>query len=115
MMPPELWPIRVTLPVAEAAAKGEAPPKRDKRKDPTNPRNFKPAAPGALILCPTRELAQQIHGVFEQLGKASHVGAAVVVGGFDLGTLAGRPLERPHRAGPRRRHGRVALARGLGQ
>src|ERR1035437_8581320 len=29
--------------------------------------------------------------------------------------LAGRPLERPHRAGPRRRHGRVALARGLGQ
>ncbi len=45
---------------AEAAARGEPPPKRAKRKDPTNPRNFKPAAPGALVLCPTRELAQQV-------------------------------------------------------
>ncbi|MEK9802775.1 MAG: DEAD/DEAH box helicase, partial [Curvibacter sp.] len=45
---------------AEAAAKGEAPPKRAKRKDPTNPRNFKAAVPGALVLCPTRELAQQV-------------------------------------------------------
>ena len=33
---------------ADAAAKGEAPPKRAKRKDPTNPRNFKPAVPCAL-------------------------------------------------------------------
>ena len=40
--------------VAQAAAKGEAPPKRSKRKDPTNPRNFKAPAPGALIVCPTR-------------------------------------------------------------
>ncbi|MEI7786234.1 MAG: DEAD/DEAH box helicase [Betaproteobacteria bacterium] len=45
---------------AEAQARGEAAPKRPKRKDPTNPRHFKPAAPGALILCPTRELAQQV-------------------------------------------------------
>ncbi len=45
---------------AEAIAKGEAPPKKPKRKDPTNMRNFKPATPGALILCPTRELAQQV-------------------------------------------------------
>ncbi len=45
---------------ADAAAKGEAPPKRAKRKDPTNPRNFKPATPGALVVCPTRELAQQV-------------------------------------------------------
>ena len=45
---------------AEATAKGEAPPKRAKRKDPTNPRNFKPAVPGALVVCPTRELAQQV-------------------------------------------------------
>jgi superfamily II DNA/RNA helicase len=45
---------------ADAAAKGEAPPKRAKRKDPTNPRNFKPAVPGALVVCPTRELAQQV-------------------------------------------------------
>ena len=46
--------------VAEAHARGEAPPKRSKRKDPTNPRNFKAPAPGALIVCPTRELAQQV-------------------------------------------------------
>ena len=46
--------------VAQAAAKGEAPPKRAKRKDPTNPRHFTASAPGALILCPTRELAQQV-------------------------------------------------------
>ena len=45
---------------AEAVARGEAPAKKPKRKDPTNTRNFKPATPGALILCPTRELAQQV-------------------------------------------------------
>ena len=45
---------------AEAVARGEAPLKKPKRKDPTNTRNFKPATPGALILCPTRELAQQV-------------------------------------------------------
>jgi superfamily II DNA/RNA helicase len=45
---------------AEAVARGEAPAKKAKRKDPTNPRNFKVATPGALILCPTRELAQQV-------------------------------------------------------
>lgn len=45
---------------AEAVARGEAPLKKPKRKDPTSPRNFKAATPGALILCPTRELAQQV-------------------------------------------------------
>ncbi len=45
---------------AEAVARGEAPSKKPKRKDPTNSRNFKAATPGALILCPTRELAQQV-------------------------------------------------------
>jgi superfamily II DNA/RNA helicase len=39
---------------AEAAARGEAVPKKPKRKDPTNARHFKAATPGALILCPTR-------------------------------------------------------------
>ena len=43
---------------AEAAERGEPAPKRAKRKDPTSSRNFKAATPGALILCPTRELAQ---------------------------------------------------------
>ena len=33
---------------AEAAARGEAVPKKPKRKDPTNARHFKPATPGAL-------------------------------------------------------------------
>jgi superfamily II DNA/RNA helicase len=46
--------------VAEALARGEVAPKRPKRKDPTSARNFKAATPGALILCPTRELAQQV-------------------------------------------------------
>lgn len=45
---------------AEAVARGEPALKKPKRKDPTNMRNFKPATPGALILCPTRELAQQV-------------------------------------------------------
>ena len=44
----------------EALDKGQEPPKKPKRKDPTNTRNFKAATPGALILCPTRELAQQV-------------------------------------------------------
>ena len=46
--------------VAEAAEKGEPAPKKPKRKDPTNHRNFKAPTPGALIVCPTRELAQQV-------------------------------------------------------
>ncbi|MEP6969955.1 MAG: DEAD/DEAH box helicase [Betaproteobacteria bacterium] len=45
---------------AEALARGEAAPKRARRKDPTSSRNFKAATPGALVLCPTRELAQQV-------------------------------------------------------
>jgi len=44
----------------QAEARGEAAPKRPRRKDPTSSRNFKAATPGALILCPTRELAQQV-------------------------------------------------------
>ena len=48
---------------AEAVARGEAPAKKPKRKDPTNLRNFKAATPGALILCPTRELAHQVNRV----------------------------------------------------
>ena len=35
--------------VADAIARGEAPPKRAKRKDPTNQRNFKPAVPGCFF------------------------------------------------------------------
>ena len=69
--------------VAEAAARGEPAPKRNKRKDPTNPRNFKAAVPGALILCPTRELAQQVaHDAIELVKHCRGLRIANVVGGI---------------------------------
>lgn len=68
---------------AEAAAKGEAAPKRPKRKDPTSPRNFKAATPGALILCPTRELAQQVaHDAIDLVRHCRGLRIANVVGGM---------------------------------
>jgi len=68
---------------AEAAAKGEPTPKRTKRKDPTNPRNFKAAVPGALVLCPTRELAQQVaHDAIELVKHCRGIRIANVVGGM---------------------------------
>lgn len=69
--------------VAEAAAKGEALPKRAKRKDPTNPRHFSPAAPGALIVCPTRELAQQVaHDAIDLVQHCRGLRVANIVGGM---------------------------------
>lgn len=68
---------------AEAAARGEAPPKKAKRKDPTNTRNFKPATPGALVLCPTRELAQQVaHDAIDLVRHCRGLRIASVVGGM---------------------------------
>ncbi len=68
---------------AEALAKGEPAPKRKKRQDPTNPRNFKAAAPGALIVCPTRELAQQVaHDAIELVKHCRGMRIANVVGGI---------------------------------
>ena len=68
---------------AEAAARGEAPPKRPKRKSPTHPRNFKAATPGALILCPTRELAQQVaHDAIDLVKHCRGLRIANVVGGM---------------------------------
>jgi superfamily II DNA/RNA helicase len=69
--------------VAQAAARGEAPPKRAKRKDPTNPRNFSAAAPGALIVCPTRELAQQVaHDAIDLVQHCRGLRIANIVGGM---------------------------------
>jgi superfamily II DNA/RNA helicase len=69
--------------VAEAAARGEPAPKRPKRKDPTNTRNFKAATPGALILCPTRELAQQVaHDAIDLVKHCRGLRVANVVGGM---------------------------------
>ncbi|WP_027015426.1 DEAD/DEAH box helicase [Comamonas composti] len=68
---------------AEAADNGQPLPKRGKRKDPTNPRNFKAAVPGALILCPTRELAQQVaHDAIELVKHCRGIRIANVVGGM---------------------------------
>ncbi|HSW19287.1 MAG TPA: DEAD/DEAH box helicase [Ramlibacter sp.] len=68
--------------IDEAAAKGEAPPKR-KRRNPTDPRSFKAATPGALILCPTRELAQQVaHDAIDLVKHCKGLRIANVVGGM---------------------------------
>ena len=68
---------------ADALAKGEPAPKRPKRKDPTNPRHFKAATPGALILCPTRELAQQVaHDAIDLVRHCRGLRVANVVGGM---------------------------------
>jgi superfamily II DNA/RNA helicase len=68
---------------ADAIARGEEPPKRTRRKDPTNPRNFKAAVPGALVLCPTRELAQQVaHDAIELVKHCRGLRIANVVGGI---------------------------------
>ena len=68
---------------ADAIARGEAPPKRPKRKDPTSSRNFKPATPGALVLCPTRELAQQVaNDAIDLVRHCRGLRIANVVGGM---------------------------------
>ena len=69
--------------VADAEAKGEPAPKRPKRKDPTNARNFKAPTPGALIVCPTRELAQQVaHDAIDLVQHCRGLRVANVVGGM---------------------------------
>ncbi len=68
---------------AEALEKGEAAPKRAKRKDPTNTRNFKAPTPGALIVCPTRELAQQVaHDAIDLVQHCRGLRVANIVGGM---------------------------------
>jgi superfamily II DNA/RNA helicase len=68
---------------AQAAARGEEPPKRPRRKDPTSARNFRAATPGALILCPTRELAQQVaHDAIDLVRHCRGLRVANVVGGM---------------------------------
>jgi len=75
--------LSTSRPAPMPAAKGEAPPKRAKRKDPTNPRNFKAATPGALIVCPTRELAQQVaHDAIDLVQHCRGLRIANIVGGM---------------------------------
>ncbi|MDO5653633.1 MAG: DEAD/DEAH box helicase [Brachymonas sp.] len=76
---------------AEALARGEAPPKKPRRKNPTNPRHFKAAEPGALVLCPTRELAQQVMQDAIALVKHTRgIRVAGVVGGLPYGVQIAR-------------------------
>jgi len=73
------WDQKVEL----ALARGEEPPKRPKRKNPMHPSNFKPATPGALVLCPTRELAQQVaHDAIDLVRHSPGLRIANVVGGM---------------------------------
>ncbi|MES2481714.1 MAG: DEAD/DEAH box helicase, partial [Pseudomonadota bacterium] len=66
----------------EAAANGGTAPKR-KRRNPADPRSFKAATPGALVLCPTRELAQQVaHDAIELVKHCKGLRIANVVGGM---------------------------------
>ncbi len=69
--------------VAEALAKGEPAPKKPRRKNPLESRHFKPAVPGALVLCPTRELAQQVAADAIDLVKHCRgLRIATIVGGM---------------------------------
>ncbi len=66
-----------------AAPRGEDGPRRAKRKNPTDPRNFKAATPGALVLCPTRELAQQVaNDAIDLVKHCRGLRVASVVGGM---------------------------------
>jgi len=76
---------------AEALARGETMPKAPKRRNPTLARHFKPATPGALVLCPTRELAQQV--AQDAIGLVQHcrgLRIACVVGGIPYGVQIAR-------------------------
>lgn len=69
--------------VQQAAAEGKPEPKRAKRKNPLLARHFQPVVPGALVLCPTRELAQQV--AHDAIGLVKHcrgLRIATVVGGM---------------------------------
>ncbi|MCW5258331.1 DEAD/DEAH box helicase [Verminephrobacter aporrectodeae subsp. tuberculatae] len=68
---------------AETAACDTPAPKRAKRRDPGSARNLKAATPGALILCPTRELAQQVaHDAIDLVKHCRGLRVANVVGGM---------------------------------
>ena len=67
----------------EAEAAGLPPPKKPRRKNPTDKRFFKAAQPQALILCPTRELAQQVaHDAIDLVQYIKGVRIASIIGGL---------------------------------
>ena len=67
----------------QALAEGKPEPKKPKRKNPLLARHFKPTVPGALVLCPTRELAQQVaHDAIDLVKHCRGLRIANVVGGI---------------------------------
>jgi superfamily II DNA/RNA helicase len=73
---------RIRAPGAEAAAPARRPQARQ-AQGPHQPRNFKAAVPGALVLCPTRELAQQVaHDAIDLVKHCRGLRIANVVGGM---------------------------------
>ena len=69
--------------VAEAIANGEEPPKKPRRKNPLQSRHFQPTVPGALVVCPTRELAQQVaNDAIDLVRHCRGLRIATVVGGM---------------------------------
>ncbi|WP_052755024.1 DEAD/DEAH box helicase [Lampropedia cohaerens] len=67
---------------AQAAEQGLPAPKKPKRKNPLN-RRFEAAAPGALILCPTRELALQVsRDAIDLMRHCRGVRIGTVIGGL---------------------------------
>jgi superfamily II DNA/RNA helicase len=78
-----LLPVLHTL-LAQRSAEAAAPAgAKGPRRNPMNPRHFKPAEPGALVLCPTRELAQQVaHDAIDLVKHCKGLRIASVVGGM---------------------------------
>lgn len=69
--------------VKQAEAEGKPAPKKAKRKNPLLARHFQPAVPGALVVCPTRELAQQVaHDAIDLVKHCRGLRIANVVGGM---------------------------------
>ena len=69
--------------IDEAEAQGEPAPRRPRRRNPTDRRHFRAAEPGALVLCPTRELAQQVaHDAIDLVRHCKGLRIAHVVGGM---------------------------------
>jgi ATP-dependent RNA helicase RhlE len=62
--------------------------------DPAKRTGRAPARPRALVICPTRELAQQIHDSFHTYGRHTHLRQAVIFGGVNQ-----NPQVRALRAG----------------
>ncbi len=75
----EYWENKINRAITD----GEMPPVRPKRKNPRDSRSFKAATPLALVLCPTRELAQQVaQDAIDLVSQMSGLRVATVIGGL---------------------------------